>query len=330
MLTKTRFVALAAASVAVAIALLLFLFDSRNQRPSSASFETTAPSAAGQPNATSVSVPSEASAELKIEEAASPPSMSSNTPKSDRAPDESSNEAPAALRPAEPPSSLPKKDFGTIIGTVHNSQMEPVPGHYVSFGRHAVQGVSRILAARTDAAGSYSIERVSAGEWMALYLGDSGESDSALIVGTVTVEKNQVAVFNFALEGDRVLKGVLTVPEHDGASLDLELRDRSFQVVARGDAVTNSRLEPVPGDVEGPPPTDFGSGYFRFCGLRPDQYVLRIIAGHKPSTGEPMYIEEEIDLTHGDVTLPPRKFTYEEFMEVSLKRKFPRATISVR
>ena len=217
---------------------------------------------------------------------------------------------------------IPEKRFGSIYGSIYDPRGELLGRRAVRFEHAAMGGFSRFVW--SDENGAYELEEVPVGSWDAFYVGKTfGGNRCSVAFGKVEVLENQAAIFDFVLTEERILEGHLTVPEQDGILLQLELRSAwdDERIVAQGMAVTNL-AEPLPPD-EDPRMWENeresqASGLFRMEALSADRYVLRIVLG-KDTEGRSIYLEREIDLTAGDVTLD-EAFTYDDFVLASLQR----------
>lgn len=210
--------------------------------------------------------------------------------------------------------------YGSIYGTLYDTRGEVLAGRAVRFRRES--GYSRMVW--SDEGGAYEVEDVPVGSFAAYYVGKTyGSNDSGVLFGELEVLPNQAALFDFVLTDERILSGHLTVPETDGVTLRLELRSvwNDERILADGIAVT--KLAPAEPPDEDPRMWPLeqeaqASGLFRMEGLAADRYVLRIIVGTDPE-GRSIYLEREIDLTTGDVTLD-EAFTFQDFAEASVVR----------
>ena len=79
------------------------------------------------------------------------------------------------------------------------------------------------------------------------------------------------------------------------------------------------KLERTRAEQEGTAPID-PSGYFRFVGLPPGEYIIRILFAQTVE-GEEIYLERYVDLTDHDVDLPPEQFREEVYMEAFWARQ---------
>lgn len=218
------------------------------------------------------------------------------------------------------PEARPEERYGSIYGTVYDPRGGALARRAVRFTRE--DGYSRTVW--SDKGGAYEIEAVPVGSFDAYYVGKTyGGNGSGVLFGKLDVLQNQAAIFDFVLIDERVLSGHLTVPETDGVLLRLELRSAWDDERILADGVAISRV------VEQEPPDENpamwpleqeaqASGLFRMEGLSADRYVLRIIVG-TDTEGHSIYIEREIDLTTGDVTLD-EAFTYQDFVDASVQR----------
>jgi hypothetical protein len=252
-------------------------------------------------------------------------------------------EVQAAAPTAPPGQASPTEPvrLGSIIGSVLDVNGKPLADKYVAFYGPGDLAVAPSKKGRTDADGYYAIDAIATGRWRAFYLGDgSGEEASLLESGEVEVLENQTATWDFAVIGNRRLKGAFPVSQEalkalgaakgGGIELQLVLRSRwsPDTVVARAFADTDLRddrvWDPEKNDVSNKKPR--GVGRFEMSSLEPGQYVLRVrLPGRArdSETGESidLYVERDVDLFEGDVELPREKLTIQAFVDESFARR---------
>ena len=217
---------------------------------------------------------------------------------------------------------------GTVTGTVLDWQGAPLVRHEVLVcqGDDLLSGCRR--PALSDELGVYTVEGVPAGTWD-VYTGPptDGPGSSAVHAGSVEVWKDRVSVFDILQEGPRCLVGAVTYGPDLTVGLRLQLRPTwdPGRVVATGWALARPEEEKRPrpegslpdgneDELEPEPPRKgIVSGGFRFCGLAPGSYVLRVILGRDVETGRDVCLEREVDLTEHDVDLGPLVFESWEF-----------------
>ena len=224
---------------------------------------------------------------------------------------------------------------GSITGMVLGRDREPLSRHRVGFREAGDPHGGQRLQTLSDGLGQYTLERIPVGEWSALHLGDARDDwsrNAETLVGTVHVVESRVTVFDVVLPGDRCLSGAITLADDPLAALQLELRSCEDP----GSLVAAGWASPEPDD--GPPspeeerrderdtrseePTERRpAGGFRFCGLAPGCYSLRVILGKEVSTGEIHYLERELDLSEGDVSLEPIAYRPADFFRATLQRR---------
>lgn len=61
-------------------------------------------------------------------------------------------------------------------------------------------------------------------------------------------------------------------------------------------------------------------GWFAFAGLAPEVYLLRVVLGVDGS-GDPLFVERQVDLSAGSCVLPDEVLTPEDFLTATLERR---------
>jgi hypothetical protein len=228
--------------------------------------------------------------------------------------------------------------YGQIVGGVYDANSELMPYQRIAFVRP--EGLSNLSMARehkaySDRDGYYIAKDIPVGIYTVLFYGKQKHSLRQL--GTVEVFEGRssydVILFGF---GERKLQGAFTIamPEGavpPGASMKFQLEVRnvgSDDIVAWGEATTivsaEQARERFSTDTEDPEEVARQSrpqGHFSIGGLEPDRYTLRILLG-EDREGDLIYIERDVDLFEGNVTLPAEAFTLETFFgEAELLRR---------
>lgn len=228
---------------------------------------------------------------------------------------------------------VPGKHPATVRGLVWGAEGELLPFHRIAFEKRG--WVPK--AVYSDDSGAF-VARLPAGEYEVLYYGLDSAFSAPILVGALTVEADSQVPYDVVVVGECSLSGNLKVslPPEPGAlagghlTLRLELRmpwdpDR---LIASGETEVPRQTGQVRSEdgseVASPATPDSAhedeseeapmprAGDFRFTGLVPDVYLLRIILG-ETEQGDPIYIDRTIDLSGGDLSLPPETLSPTEF-----------------
>lgn len=209
---------------------------------------------------------------------------------------------------------------GTVSGLILDVSGQPLPGGQVLFqvpGSH-----DDVAWTAADEDGQYELV-LAPGPWDVFAPADrAGGGPSLLRVGDVTVRSSQETLFDVAPIGEFSLTGGVFRPDRKNSIVVAELYfafdpdrlvARAFcrtddQLHAQHMAERDAAVTPPEGDlgVTRAP----GLGCFRFEGLAPELYELRVYM----DVGKTYFATFPIDLTNGDVAFDPVPVTEDEFL----------------
>lgn len=226
-----------------------------------------------------------------------------------------SEESPPDAVEARPPSRLDlpwSGPTGALRGRLMDALGEPIAGHRLKLAEDGDLGFAG-LRMTSDADGFFGRAEVPVGTWIVAYFGppERGWDSAGAAVGTVTIEEGLETRFDVVLKGERSVRGKLEanfegtrdeagdlVPE-EGFCLVVEVVSLRVPGEVVASSLTCTSPEERPDE----------SGRFHFEGLAADTYVLRVWA----DVDKTVAWQQEIDLTGGDVELPPKLFSMGDF-----------------
>jgi hypothetical protein len=233
-----------------------------------------------------------------------------------------SAEGPVAL--AEAP--------GWIDGVLTDWNGLPLPGRTVFVSKSKFPGWAEPPVDATDETGAFRLDPVLPDTWT-VYLAEKEDplvqTLAVRVLGEVRVESGQGAFLLASADGPREVSGEFTfslgehsAPDVEGLGLEIEILDpvhhrvvgRVFTITHLPGAADDSRWkEGFPEDPDEELEEEHESprrdGAFRFSGLLPAEYHLIV----RP--GDDLELVVPVDLSHGDLELPPRCFTLQEFID---------------
>jgi len=230
-------------------------------------------------------------------------------------PDRTEVAPPAALEAAEPAAPA----TGAVHGRLFDAGGRLCAYHRITFARapslHAGAGMGPAVS--TGREGSFAVDAIATGSWFVLCRSPQSTSDVRFVVGEVEVAAGRVVNVDLFLRGSRRLAGNFTVAGFEGMALRLELlRRNNRELVALAFVHGLDPLQGKPPAVRAAASAAQRPGRFEMIAIPDGEYLLRIAPEIElpPEHADLLDVEElEIDLTDGDLEIPPRVFGLDEF-----------------